>query len=437
MIEASGPGALEGVVVLEIGHGIAGPFASRLLGDLGADVIKLEPAGGDFVRGLGPFADDDAGVRTSALFELLNWNKRSVVLDLHEEAGRKRARDLAREADIVIVSLRPRTLEAWGLDGASLRAGAERLVVTSVSNFGASGPLRDWLGSDLVFQAMGGVAQISGVSDREPLKRGLRQSLWCAGINAAYASLAGHLAAKRTGAGAHIDLAIRDCPASELVLNEAFYACMGAVQGRRPPARDPLGGPFGGGDPLPAANGFVALQITPQVPVTRLAELLGEPRLAEPRFATSEGRAANAAELVELLSARLGAEDGLAFFERASREGVLCGLVRGAADLLACPQLRERGALSTVPGLGGLEFPAVLADLSLTPVSIRTRAPGLGEHTADVLRRALVASGAQDSPARPTRADRRPALPGFGCSISPTSSRRPTSAGCSPTWAPR
>jgi crotonobetainyl-CoA:carnitine CoA-transferase CaiB-like acyl-CoA transferase len=385
VIEEAGPGALEGVVVLEIGHGIAGPFASRLLGDLGADVIKLEPAGGDFARELGPFADDDAGVRTSALFELLNWNKRSVVLDLHEEAARDRTRALARDADIVILSLRPRTLEAWGLDAGSLRTGAERLVVTSVSNFGADGPLRDWLGSDLVFQAMGGVAQISGVSDREPLKRGLRQTLWCAGINAAYASLAGYLGAQRTGAGAHIDLAIRECPASELVLNEAFYACMGAVQGRRPPARDPLGGPLGGGDPLPAGSGYVALQITPQVPVARVAELLGDPRLAEPRFATSAGRAANAAELVELLSARLRDEDGLAFFERASREGVLCGLVRGAADLLACPQLRDRAALRTVPGLAGIEFPAVLANLSLTPVAIRTRAPGLGQHTAEVL----------------------------------------------------
>jgi crotonobetainyl-CoA:carnitine CoA-transferase CaiB-like acyl-CoA transferase len=378
-------GALEGVVVLEIGHGIAGPFASRLLGDLGADVIKLEAADGDFVRRRGPFADDAGGNRTSALFELLNWNKRSVALDLHEEPARERARVLAREADIVIVSLSPRRLEAWGLDGASLRAGAERLVVTSVSNFGADGPLRDWLGSDLVFQAMGGVAQISGVADREPLKRGLRQSLWCAGINAAYASLAGYLAAQRTGSGAHIDLAIRECPASELVLNEAFYACMGAVQGRRPLARDPLGGPLGGGDPLPTANGYVALQVTPQVPVERLAKLLGEPRLAEARFATSAGRAAHAAELGEILAERLDREDGLAFFERASEEGLLCGLVRGAAELLACPQLRARDALRTIPGLDGLEFPAVLANLSQTPVAIRTRAPSLGQHTAEVL----------------------------------------------------
>jgi crotonobetainyl-CoA:carnitine CoA-transferase CaiB-like acyl-CoA transferase len=384
--QTAAAGALEGVVVLDLGHGIAGPFAARLLGDLGADVVKVEePGGGDFARGLEPFCVDDRGERVSALFELLNWNKRSVALDLHEPAARLQLRRLAREADIVIASLRPSTLERWELDAASLRADNPRLVVTTVSNFGASGPYRDWLGSDLVFQAMGGVAQISGAADREPLKRGLRQTLWCAGINVAYASLAAHLAALHTGEGAEVDLAIRECPASELVLNEAFYACMGAVQGRRPRERDPLGGPLGGGDPLPAGDGYIALQVTPQVSPARLAELLDEPRLAEPAFATSEGRAANAGALVELLSARLANEDGLEFFERASREGLLCGIVRGAADLLACPQLRERGVLRTVPGLGTLEFPAVLANLSATPVTIRRRAPHLGEHTAELL----------------------------------------------------
>jgi crotonobetainyl-CoA:carnitine CoA-transferase CaiB-like acyl-CoA transferase len=379
--------ALDGVRVIDLGHGIAGPFAARLLADLGADVIKIErPGNGDLTRRLGPFATDVGGTRTSALFELLNWNKRSVALDLHDAIARERARELARDADIVIASLRPRTLERWDLDAASLRADNERLVVTTVSNFGASGPYRDWLGSDLVFQAMGGIAQISGSSDREPLKRGLRQSLWCAGINAAYASLAAHLGALRTGAGAHVDLAIRECPASELVLNEAFYACMGAVQGRRPPARDPLGGPLGGGDPLPAGDRHVALQINPQVPVARLAELLGEPRLAAPRFATSEARAAAAGELAALISARVADIDGLEFFERASREGLLCGLVRSAAELLACPQLDAREALRTVPGLGPLRFPGVLADLSRTPAAIRTRAPRVGQHTTEVSR---------------------------------------------------
>ncbi|HVW17749.1 MAG TPA: CoA transferase, partial [Solirubrobacteraceae bacterium] len=322
-------GALDGVVVLEIGHGIAGPFATRLLGDLGADVVKLEDPRGDLTRRLGPFAIDEAGERTSALFELLNWNKRGVELDLRVPAARERARELARAADVVVTSLRPATLDAWGLDAATLRDGAPRLVVTTVTDFGASGPLRDWRGSDLVFQAMGGVAQISGTAGREPIKRGLRQSPWCAGVNAAYASLAGHLAALRTGAGAHVDLAIREVPASELVLNEAWYLSIGAVQGRRPAVRDPLGGPLGGGDPLPAGDGHVALQVNPTVTTAHLAELLDLPALADARFATTDGRTEHAAELVELLSARLGREDPIELFERASRAGLLCGIVRG------------------------------------------------------------------------------------------------------------
>jgi crotonobetainyl-CoA:carnitine CoA-transferase CaiB-like acyl-CoA transferase len=377
-------GALEGVVVVEIGHGVAGPFAARLLGDLGADVVKLErPSRGDFTRSLPPLVEDEAGERTSALFELLNWNKRSVAVDLRDPAGRERARALARAADIVITSLRPETLEDWQLDPVTLRTGMPHLVVTTVTDFGAAGPLRDWRGSDLVFHAMSGVAKISGTIDREPLKRGGRQTLWCAGINAAYASLAAHLGAIRTGAGAHVDLAIRECPASELVLNEAFYTCMGAVQGRRPVVRDPLGGPLGGGDPLPAGAGHVALQVTPSVPMARLADLLGVSALADERFATTEGRAANAAELVGLLSARLGAEDGLALFERASRDGLLCGVVRGAVDLLACAQLRERGVLQHLDGLPGVAFPAMLANLSRAPARTRRRAPRLDAAATD------------------------------------------------------
>ena len=405
MSDRARSGALDGVVVLDIGHGIPGPFAARLLGDLGAEVLKLEnPARGDFTRRLPPFLDDhDAGRPTSALFELLNWNKRSLAVDLHDGVGRERARELAREADIVITSLAPKTLEAWGLDPPALRAGAPRLVVTSVTDFGTDGPLRDWRGSDLVFHAMGGVAKISGTADREPLKRGGRQTLWCAGINAAYASLAAYLGAVRTGVGAHVDLAIRECPTSELVLNQAFYACMGAVQGRRPVVRDPLGGPLGGGDPLPAGDGHVALQVTPTVPMSRLAELLADPALADERFATSEGRAANARELVALLSARLGAENGPALFERLSREGLLCGVVRGAPELLACAQLRERGVLQALDGLPGVEFPAVLATLSRTPTQIRRRAP------------ALAGSGAANSgAARRPPSDPAPGVAGEG-----------------------
>jgi crotonobetainyl-CoA:carnitine CoA-transferase CaiB-like acyl-CoA transferase len=263
-------GALDGLSVVEVGHGVAGAFAARLLGDLGADVVKVErPGRGDFVRRLAPLTPDGR----SAVFEYVNWNKRSVALELTSTAGRAALGTLAERADVLLDSLAPGRLDALGLGPASLREHNPRLVITSVSDFGGSGPYAGWKGCDLVFAAMSGLAQISGSAEREPLKRGLRQSYYCAGISAAYASLAGHLAALRTGAGAHVDLAIRECPASELVLNESHYICTGAIQGRRPALRDPLGGPLGGGDPLPATGGHIALQVTPTVPVERLAEL--------------------------------------------------------------------------------------------------------------------------------------------------------------------
>ena len=384
------PQALHGVVVLELGHGIAGPFATRLLADLGADVLKVEqPNVGDFARRLEPLVVDGAGAECSALFEFLNWNKRSVALDLHDENAREQVALLAARADIVLESFRPGRLDQWGLGQAALRAHNPRLVVTSVSNFGQTGPYAGYGASDLVFQAMSGFMQISGTSDREPLKRGLRQSLYCAGLNAAYASLAAYYSSLTCGAGAYIDVSILECLCSELVLNEAYYASMGAVQGRRPARRDPLGGSFGGGDPLPVADGYVSLQTNPQLPVERLAALFDEPRLAEPRFATTDARLEHADELTDLLGRHLATRGGREFFVHASREGYLCGFVQGASDLLDCPQLRERDLFHAFAGLPAegpaLSFPAVLAALSRTPTSIVHRAPQLGEHTEAIL----------------------------------------------------
>ena len=386
----SPPGALAGVLVVELGHGIAGPFATRLLGDLGADVIKIEePRVGDFARRLEPLVVDDSGSECSVLFEFLNWNKRSVALDLRDEGGRDSIRRLAARADIVLDCFRPGRLDEWGLGHASLRALNPRLVVTSLTNFGQEGPRSDWAASDLVVQAMSGIMQISGTSDREPLKQGLRQSLYCAGINAAYASLAAYYSSLSAGVGAYVDVSILECVSTELVLNEAHFASFGAVQGRRPPVRDPLGGPLGGGDPLPTSDGYVSLQISGQVPVERLAELFDEPRLAQPEFASTEARLQHVRELNEILAGHLAGETGREFFVRASSEGCLSGVVQGARELLECPQLRSRGVFHSFNGLPAegpaLEFPAVLAGLAQTPTVVRSRAPKLGEHTSEVL----------------------------------------------------
>jgi crotonobetainyl-CoA:carnitine CoA-transferase CaiB-like acyl-CoA transferase len=223
--------ALTGVRVLEIGGGIAGPYGARLLGDLGADVVKIEPPGvGDPMRGTPPFADPVGGVRRSVLFEYLNWGKRSIELDLSDAGRREELGDLVRWADIVLVSLSPATTRESGLTAEVLLGWNPRAVITFVSSFGQAGPYRDWAGTDLVLQAMGGVMQISGTAERQPIKPGLNQSLYCAGINAAYASLAGYVAARRTGSGVALDLSIHETIASQLVMNQPYYAFVGAIQ---------------------------------------------------------------------------------------------------------------------------------------------------------------------------------------------------------------
>ncbi len=344
-------GALGGVRVVELGSGIATAFAARLLGDLGADIVKVEPQEGDPLRRAEPLLEDG----TSLLFELCNWGKRSVVSD---------GAALLAGADAVIA-----TPDALPATPAELVAAHPGLTVTTVAAFGATGPLSHWTATDLILQATGGIMQISGTSDREPLKHGLQQTLWCGGLNAAYATLAAHLG----GGGVHVDLSLQECMASELVINEAHYAFMGAVQGRRPPGGDPLAG-----EPLPAADGWVSLQTSGLISAKRLADLFDDHRLDDPRFASTESRMRHASELRAILAEHLETESGRSFFLRASREGYLTGFVQTPSELMRCPQLAARGVWHTFDDLPNVRFPAAIASMSATPQRIRGRAPALG-----------------------------------------------------------
>jgi len=372
------PQALTGVRVLEIGGGIAGPYGARLLGDLGADVLKIEPPGaGDPMRAAAPFADPVDGVSRSVLFEYLNWGKRSVELDVSAAGQRSELADLVRWADIAIISLSPAATRAAGLTAEVLLAWNPRAVITLVSGFGQSGPYRDWAGTDLVLQAMSGVMQISGTAERPPLKPGLNQAFYCAGINAAYASLAGYLAVRRTGAGVALDLSVHEILASQLVMNEPYYAFVGAIQGRRSATQDPFSG-----EPIPAADGYLSLQSTTLTPVARFAELFHDDRFAAARFATEAGRGEHTAELAELLTEHLARAASRDVFEAAGALGLLAGFVQSPAQLLSCPQLAARSAWRTDPGLtaGGtpIRLPARFAELSGTPLRAAGPAPALG-----------------------------------------------------------
>jgi crotonobetainyl-CoA:carnitine CoA-transferase CaiB-like acyl-CoA transferase len=370
--------ALAGVRVLELGAGIAGPYGARLLGDLGAEIVKIErPGVGDRLRGKPPFADPVDGVSRGLLFEYLNWGKRSVELDLSDTGSRQRLGDLVRWADIVLVSLSPARVRQFGLTPEVLLGWNRGAVVTLVSNFGHSGPYRDWVATDLVFQAMGGIMQISGTADRNPIKPGLNQSLYCAGINAAYASLAGHLAARRFGAGVTIDLSIHEVIASQLVMNQPYYAFLGAIQGRRSATQDPFSG-----EPIPTADGFVSLQSTTLTPVAHFAALFGDDRFSAPEFATEAARAEHAVELGQLLAEHLATSSSRDVFEKAGARGLLAGFVQSAEQLLTCPQMRARSVWRVDSGLTvqgtPIQLPARFAEMSATPIRNGSPAPKLG-----------------------------------------------------------
>ena len=232
-----------------------------------------------------------------------------------------------------------------------------------MTNFGYSGPRSDWQGTDLIFQAMGGVMQISGAVDNEPLKPGLRQSLYCAGLSGAYSAMAALYGARRSGEGTFIDLSIQETVASQMVMNQPLYSFCGAVQGRRPPIEDPLGG-----KPLPAADGFVSIQTNTFTSLERFAELFGDDRLADSDFATTGGRLRHADRLNAILDEHLRNESARGFFEDACKEGFLVGFVQTAADELACPQLEARGAFHSFPG-------ALRSGLGSRSVSVGDRHP--------------------------------------------------------------
>ena len=408
--ETADTSALTGLRVLDLSHGVAAPFAARLLGDFGADVIKVEkPGTGDLARALEPLQPGVAAPEAGLIFQYLNWNKRGMTLDLRAEQARSVVRRLVERSDIVIEAFRPGTLDRWGVGVDQLLEWNPRLVITSVTNFGQTGPYRDYEASDLVFQAMSGIMQISGRVDREPIKHGLRQSLYCAGLNAAYATMAAYIAAAADGTGEHVDLSIHECLASEMVMNLPYYAFAGAIQGRRAVLQDPFSG-----EPLPTGKGYLTVQTGAGSPWETYAELFGREEFKDPRFGRGGDRSKYVDELRALLEESLAGRDAHEVFVRGAEQRLLMGVVQGARDLLASEHLAARGFFVEVdhPDTGPHLFPGELAKLSATPFKLRRRSPRLGEHTHEILRqeaglseseiRALEAAGVVGGPHPPT-----------------------------------
>ena len=375
------PSALDDLLVLDLSQGIAGPLCARLLGDFGADVIKIEPPGGDCARRMPPFFQDDPDPEKSLFFLLTNLNKRGVVLDLEQPEGADILRRLARSADVIIESFPPGYLASLGLDYATLESDNPGLVMTSITPFGQTGPCSQYKGDEIVAYATSGIMAISGTTDREPLKHGGFPAQYEGGLNGMLATLVALLARDMAGVGQHVDVSIQEVVASSLVINQPYYSFAGGVQGRRRPE----GSAFG--HVMPCKDGYFVCQEGGGATWESIADFFGLEELKSERFATPAQRIVNGHALDELVMEATKERTMAEMFRTAAEQHrMLLGIVQTPADLAACEQLGARHFYHEVehPVIGRIRVPFRLWTMSASAAECRRPAPLLGQHTAEV-----------------------------------------------------
>ena len=395
---------LAGVRVIDLTQYAAGPFCTRLLGDYGADVIKIEPPGGDPARGLGPFAGDEPGIERSGTFLFLNTNKRSVVLDLKRAAGRDQLLALVRGAEVVVESFAPGTLAALGLDYAALTAANPRIVLTSLSNFGQDGPYRDWQGTDLTVYAMAGPMLTTGDAALEPVRVAGRWAGYHAGYLAALATVVALRAAELRGSGEQVDVSMFEALTHNVDIRLTqlqAYQYSGYVA-----TRGSLGAGVANGV-YPCADGFVLItggqagRLPATMRMVGCAELLERAEWQHPAVMNNPERIE---EFLGYLLPWTLARTKREIREECERHGVLGAPFNTVADMFADPNFVAREFFQTIehPATGPLQYPGWHFRMHAAegPMPPRRRAPLLGEHTAEVL----------DAPAATTPA-RTPASP--------------------------
>jgi formyl-CoA transferase/succinyl-CoA--D-citramalate CoA-transferase len=378
-------GPLDGVRVLELGNFIAGPFAGQLLGDYGAEVIKVEaPGDGDPMRRWGVCRDGD-----SLWWPSIARNKRSIVLDLRTDEARRLAADLAAQCDVVLENFRPGQLDKWGLSYDELAARNPKVVLVHVSGFGQTGPLAAQAGFGSVGEAMGGIRHTTGSPDRPPSRAGISLGDALASVFAVIGTLAALLRARETGRGQEVDVAIYEAVAALMESTMADFELAGVTRTRS-------GSVLPGVAPsnvYPTADGAeVVVAANADNVFARLCTAMGRPELAtDPRFATHRGRGDNMTELDELVGAWTATAPCDELLATLEAHGVPAGRIFTAPDMLRDPQYLARDMVRRLTSKQGWEVPmtGVVPRFTETPGSIRRAGPSLGEDTDDVLRELL------------------------------------------------
>ena len=376
-----GAGPIAGTRVLDLSRVLAGPYCTMILGDLGADVIKIEHPDGDDTRRWGPpFAAGE-----SAYYLAVNRNKRSVVADLSTPRGADLVRRIALAADVLVENFRPGTLERFGLSLDSLRRSNPRLLTLTVSGMGSSGPDRDAPGYDFVLQAIGGIMSLTGPAEGPPFKVGVPIVDLTTGMMAASAVLAALLARERTGSGQHVDISLLETHVAWLT-----HVGTGWLMTGEEPER------FGNAHPtivpyqtFAAADGTFALGVGNDAQWQRLCAAIGRPDLAgDERFRTNPDRVRNRAALTTLLETHFAEGDVSGWVAGIGAAGVPVGRVRSVPEVLRDPQVLAREMIVPVdhPSIGELRLLGVPFKFSAQPASVRRPPPLLGQHTDEVER---------------------------------------------------
>lgn len=374
---------LDGIRVLDLTQVMAGPFCTMLLGDLGADVIKIEPPTGDLSRGMG-------GARLrgpsgeSAPFLALNRNKRSVVLDLKRDDHRAAFHALARTADVVVENFRPGVVQRLGVDYDSLAPGNPRIVYASISGFGHTGAWADRPGFDLVAQAMSGIMSVTGEPDGAPVKAGVPIADLSAGLFAANGIMAALVARDRTGKGQLVETSLFESALALAVWESAEYWATGEAP-RALGSAHRLSAPY---QVFRTRDGHIALAALTSPQWTRLCAALDRPTLAEdPRFATNDARMMHRAALTAEIEAALQACSTDEWVERLLAAGVPAGPMLDFAQVFEAPHTADRAMIQDVahPTAGTVRTLGSPVKMSEHAPHVRRPPPLLGQHTEEVL----------------------------------------------------
>jgi len=373
--------ALADVKVLDLGQGVPGPYCASLLADYGAEVVKVEPPEGDPSRRMGPFPDDTPDPEKSGLFLHLNRNKKGITLNLHSAAGRKMLLELVRRADILVENFNPSYLPSLGLEYETLERANPRLVLTSITPFGQTGPYKDHKATEMGVFALSEAMYLHGQPEREPLSLPPDVIWFQAGITAAIATLGALFVSCEQGMGQQVDVSALEAIVGNIDARPLTYEYCGVKGGR---GTWPAGYPQGA---FPCQDGYVVFGAGQDRYFRRLCHAIGRPDLLEdPRWATLEARAAHQEEFEGILIGWMIERTREEVFQTCQANGVMCAPIFTPEELLSNTHLRTRNYFVELehPRAGRLTYTGAPSKLSATPWQARSPAPLLGEHNLEV-----------------------------------------------------